>query len=282
MAKRRRRRRRRISLEAVTRIGLLITIILVIILCIVLISRCGKDDELDKVKVPVSGTTTTPSGNDSTSAENTSTNPTDEPTTSSNLNTYGDSIYDDGQVIICIDAGHGGIDGGSVNDSRLEKDDTLKLSLMVKNELEALGATVITTRTADTDIALYDRPSIANDAHADALISIHRNSYAADTSVKGVEAWIASSNPGNSNDLAAAILAGLDSVGVSRNRGVKCGSQGNENEDYAINSQSSMPSLILEFGFITNNEDNNLYDSKMSEYAKSIAKSVYDWVVSQQ
>lgn len=277
MAKRRRRRRRRISLETVTRIGLLITIILVIILCIVLISRCGKDDEPDKVKVPIPSTTT---GNQVTSDKNTSTDLPDETTSSDIHSAYGDNIYDDGQIIICVDAGHGGIDGGSTNDSRLEKDDTLKLSLMIKNELEALGATVIMTRTTDTDLSLSDRPAIANEAHADALISIHRNSYAADTSVKGVEAWIAGSNPDNSNSLAASILSGLDSVGVSRNRGVKCGSQGNENEDYAINSQSSMPSLILEFGFITNAEDNNYYDSKMGEYAKSIAQSVYDWVVS--
>lgn len=55
---------------------------------------------------------------------------------------------------------------------------------MVQEELEALGAKVIMTRSDDTFIELTNRPAIANDAKADVLLSIHRNSYEADASVK--------------------------------------------------------------------------------------------------
>lgn len=283
---RRRGRRRRLTLESLTRIGLLIMIILVIILIIVLITKCNSNNDSEPVKVTADILQTTKEPDTTTVAVNTSTEnttaaSTDE-TTSGTPDAYGDSINRDGQVIICVDAGHGGIDGGCVGQGdRLEKTDALNLSIMIKEELEALGAKVIMTRADDTFIELTNRPAIANAANADVLLSIHRNSYEADASVKGVEAWVSQTSPANSTDLSNAILSALDGVGISRNRGVKCGTQGGANEDYAINSQSTMPSLILEFGFITNAEDNSYYDTNMRAYAKAIAKATYDWVLAQ-
>lgn len=282
---RRRHRRRRLTLESLTRIGLLIMIILIIILCIVLITKCNNKNDNEPVKVTTNVPQTTSPTDTTTEVPSTSTtdttSSTDE-TTSGTPAAYGDTITDDGQVIVCVDAGHGGMDGGCVGaGDRLEKNDALSLAKMVQEELEALGAKVIMTRSDDTFIELTNRPAIANDAKADVLLSIHRNSYEADASVKGVEAWISQSNPANSAALSSAILSALDKVGISRNRGVKCGTQGNAAEDYAINSHSTMPSLILEFGFITNAEDNNNYDSNMRAYAKAIAKAIYDWVSAQ-
>ena len=112
---RRRGRRRRLTLESLTRIGLLIMIILIIILCIVLITKCNSKNDKEPVKVTTNiPQTTAPadttSQSTSTSNENTTTT-TDETTTEAPA-AYGDSITDDGQVIVCIDAGHGGMDGG--------------------------------------------------------------------------------------------------------------------------------------------------------------------------
>lgn len=292
-----RRKKHRISLDAITRIGLLITLVLVLILCIVLITKCG-NDEPERVTAPIPTTTktsadgTTDSTTDGTTHENNTTgddettgdNETEE-TTSDTSSTSGDSIFDDGEFIVCVDPGHGGVDGGTTgingNEDRLEKNDVLNLSLLIRDELEALGVTVIMTRDTDTDLKLADRPAIANEANADVLISIHRNSYASDTSVKGFEAWISSQAPTNSMNLANKILSGLEAAGISRNRGVRTGTQGNAAEDYAVNSQSQMPSCLLELGFMSSPEDNNLYDTKMSAYAKSIAQSVYDWLIAQ-
>lgn len=88
---------------------------------------------------------------------------------------------------ICIDPGHGGDDAGSISPSGLkEKDINLKIALLVRENLERLGAKVIMTRSTDADVAppgsddeteLGARVKVANDANADIFISIHANSW---------------------------------------------------------------------------------------------------------
>lgn len=301
---RKRRRKNNNTLEKVIRFGLVVIMILVLILAIVLLTKCGKDDDDKSNRVISTSEQNTsnentsenpsesssdenePSSEDVSSTEDESSSETSSETTTGEDETefpYGDEVFSDGQMIVCIDAGHGGVDGGCVgpDEVRLEKTDALNLSLALKQELEALGVTVIMTRTTDVFIEKYDRTGKANDTNCDVIISLHRNSYTADSSVKGIEAWIHSSNPSNSYNLSALILSDLESVGITRNRGVRCGTQGNAASDYAINSSSLMPSLILEMGFITSPEDNSSYDSKMTSYANSIANSIYDWLSTQ-
>lgn len=39
-----------------------------------------------------------------------------------------------------------------------------------------------------------------------------------------------------------------------------------------------MPSLLLEVGFITNDNDNKIFDEKLDEAAEVIAKTIYDHI----
>ena len=39
-----------------------------------------------------------------------------------------------------------------------------------------------------------------------------------------------------------------------------------------------MPSLLLEVGFITNDNDNKIFDEKLDETAETIAKTIYDHI----
>ncbi len=283
--KRRKKRRIRFTLDSLTRIGLLILGVLIIVLGIVLLTKCGSDKEDKKTTTTTEATTTTPSGEiepSSGDGDEESTTPNEDETPVDPASVYGDNITNDGKIIVCVDAGHGGEDGGCVGDNdRLEKDDSLRLAKAVQSALENLGVEVIMTRTGDTNPSKFERPAMANEAKADVFISIHRNSYQAEASVQGVEAWISSQNPTNSYNLSTAIMSALDEAGISRNRGVRTGTPDNASEDYAINSQSLMPSLILEMGFITNTTDNNLYDTKQQEYANAIAKAIFDWVSNQ-
>ena len=66
---------------------------------------------------------------------------------------------------VCLDAGHGADDVGatSTGGARLEKDDNLRLTLKVKDRLEAKGIKVILTREDDSDITLKERCKLAND-----------------------------------------------------------------------------------------------------------------------
>ncbi len=65
-------------------------------------------------------------------------------------------------VVVILDPGHGGQDGGAVypmsNKAEIiEKEVTLAVALRVKTDLEALGATVVMTRTTDAWVSLYNR-----------------------------------------------------------------------------------------------------------------------------
>ena len=65
-------------------------------------------------------------------------------------------------VVVILDPGHGGQDGGAVYPMSnkaliIEKEVTLAVALRVKTDLEALGATVVMTRTTDAWVSLYNR-----------------------------------------------------------------------------------------------------------------------------
>jgi N-acetylmuramoyl-L-alanine amidase len=78
--------------------------------------------------------------------------------------------------IIVLDPGHGGVQPGSVGPTRLaEKEPNLKLALKLKEMLEAKGARVLLTRSADSTVELYDRVSFAVKAQAEVLLSLHNN-----------------------------------------------------------------------------------------------------------
>jgi N-acetylmuramoyl-L-alanine amidase len=177
---------------------------------------------------------------------------------------------------ICIDAGHGGSDTGaiSLDDTTLEKDDTLELALSVQRHLEALNLSVVMTRTDDSTVDLNERCKIANTTNADLFVSLHRNS-STDEDANGVEVWIHSSQPPIDTALANNILNGLASVGIQSNRGVSVGYRGDDSEDYRINRLTTMPSCLVETGFISNATDMELYSTHLDDYAQAIAEAIY-------
>ncbi|MCD8354654.1 MAG: N-acetylmuramoyl-L-alanine amidase [Clostridiales bacterium] len=177
-------------------------------------------------------------------------------------------------IIVCVDAGHGGNDPGCNVDDRLEKDDTLALALAVQEDMEASGITVVMTREDDTYVSLDDRCYIANQADADYFISIHRN-YASGVA-NGVEVWKSTNASDASIYLADAVSAGLEAVGVSRNRGVHTGSQGSEYSDYQVLRETAMPGVLIEMGFVENSDDNWYFDTYLEEYAQAITQAVLD------
>ncbi len=79
---------------------------------------------------------------------------------------------------ICIDAGHGGSDNGSVGKTGLlEKDVTLKISKKLKEVIEGrLGLRVVMTRSNDSEVSLNSRVALANNQKAQLFVSIHINS----------------------------------------------------------------------------------------------------------
>lgn len=187
--------------------------------------------------------------------------------------------------VVCVDAGHGGWDGGATTkdennrEIRSEKDDNLWMAQKFRDELAAYGVEVVMTRDTDVFLELEERTNIANEIDADALISFHRNSFDGDKSVGGVEIWIHSSRPKDAQSLAEDMLYAVLNVGGMKNRGIKWGSKTNFKEDFAINRNAKMPSMIVELGFMSNENDNTAYDKYGEAYAKDMAKVVYEWLL---
>lgn len=191
------------------------------------------------------------------------------------------------ELIVVIDAGHGGNDSGALNDpnnpTRMEKDDVLRLAQATKKAFEKYpNIRVIMTRETDVFVELKDRCSIANSAGADFFISLHRNSA---LTGDGVEIWINNDAGGdNTMDklLATYIMELLKEVGISQDRGIKSGfrnsSSNEQSNNYYVNRNTDMPSCLVEMGFMSSETDNQNFDTHLEEYADAIATAVVELV----
>lgn len=177
------------------------------------------------------------------------------------------------QIIVCLDAGHGGTDAGAVNGDRLEKNDNLRMALAVRDKLENAGSerlTVLLTRADDAALELQQRVDLANENGATLFVSLHRNSGGG----KGVEVWTSSLKEKAECRLAQYIMDGLEEAGVQKVRGVKHGTAGNPAVSYTVVGRTEMPACLVELGFIDNDEDNALLDSHWDAYAQAIADGI--------
>ena len=84
----------------------------------------------------------------------------------------------DGQFVVVLDAGHGGHDPGNLGNGYLEKNIALNIVLKAGAILERTpGISVIYTRNDDTFVDLFVRGEIANKANADLFVSVHCDSH---------------------------------------------------------------------------------------------------------
>lgn len=181
----------------------------------------------------------------------------------------------DNELIVCLDAGHGGDDVGAVSadGKRYEKDDNLALTLKVRDELELLGVKTVLTRADDETVTLRDRCRIANKKRSDLFVAIHRNSSASGT---GIEAWISKREKGDERSTAKSLTKQLSELTGLQDRGVKNGYRDRTANNYYVNANTNMPSILLEVGFISSDEDNKVFDENIDKMAVEIAKVIYD------
>lgn len=181
----------------------------------------------------------------------------------------------DNELIVCLDAGHGGDDVGAVSTDgkRYEKDDNLALTLKVRDELELLGIKTVLTRDDDETVSLRDRCRIANKKRSDLFVAIHRNSSASGT---GIEAWISKREKEDERSIAKKLTKQLSELTGLQDRGVKNGYRDRTANNYYVNANTNMPSILLEVGFISSDEDNKAFDDNVDKMAVEIAKVIYD------
>ncbi|MBQ7433119.1 MAG: N-acetylmuramoyl-L-alanine amidase [Lachnospiraceae bacterium] len=169
---------------------------------------------------------------------------------------------------IVIDPGHGGRDPGAVYEGRQEKDDVLAMALAVGEILERNGVDVVYTRTTDVYNSPYEKAVIANNADADYFLSIHRNSSEIPGAGTGIQTLVYRDD-GIRAEMARNINRELTNLGF-RDLGVE------ERPNLVVLRRTENPAVLVEVGFINNQEDNALFDEQFNSVADAIADGVLE------
>lgn len=189
-------------------------------------------------------------------------------------------VYD---KILVVDIGHGGRDAGTFSGDSMvfEKDTVLDFGLKLKEFFDKQDdIKVYFTRLSD--VYLYRRPraDLANGLEADFFLSIHNNNYTVMgrpvdfNTVRGSEIHYnekIKNTKVTSKRFATLILDNVCKIINTKKRGVVEGS-----ELYVL-GHTTMPSVLLEIGFLTNKEDLKIIQD--NEKMNACAEAVYDAVV---
>lgn len=157
---------------------------------------------------------------------------------------------------IVIDAGHGGNDPGAVYGSSYEKVIAFDIAARLASTLSnSYGYNARMTRSNDVYLSLAQRVELTKSYRGSAFVSIHNNS-STNTSYHGHEVLVPTgesytTNPyiSASRSLGAAINRELGvRIPTIRNRGVKY-------QNVYVVGKNSVPSTLIEYGFISNSND---------------------------
>ena len=171
------------------------------------------------------------------------------------------------KTVIYLDAGHGfanedgQIDKGTVDTvykeltGKTESDLNLEVALRVKEKLLALGYEVIMTRESESSefVTVADRVERVNSSNADLFISIHADSYAADSSVKGCRVYYSSNNADADicMDYAQTVANALNATEGASLKKVSV----KDHPNIAVLRGIAIPTVLVETCFLTSPED---------------------------
>jgi N-acetylmuramoyl-L-alanine amidase len=192
-----------------------------------------------------------------------------------------------GTKTILIDAGHGGMDGGtSSKNGTVEKNINLNIVKKLKVSLEKAGYTVVMTREEDVGLYLTNgtirqkyiddlnkRCELKRTSNCDMLISIHLN-YFTQSKYYGAQVWY--SDYKESATFANIIQTNLKvDLDPSNNRVQKPA----KNAYKLLREYDVIPSVIVECGFLSNDEEEQKLksDEYQGKIANSLSKSVSDF-----
>ena len=213
---------------------------------------------------------------------------------------------------VVIDAGHGGKDSGTVGNGGKEKDITLSVALLVGQKISAAypEVRVLYTRSTDVFVGLQARADFANKHKASLMLSIHVNSapskevYGTETYVLGIAKFANNLSVARRENKAMLLESnykttyrGFDPTSTESyimfdlmqdayfNKSIDLAnkiqrqyrasgrySRGVRQDILWVLSQSAMPSILTEIGFLSNSSEAAFMLS--SEGQQAIASSI--------
>jgi len=221
--------------------------------------------------------------------------------------------------MVTVDPGHGGVDPGNPGTffprGVREKNVTLQVGILLRDELKRRGIGVRMTRTTDTLIALGDRGGYCTEA-CDLFVSLHVNSLARRkgyTDIRGFETFFLAEAKTEdaarvaqmeneavrfeTGEDAAAMVGGLDFIlkDLQLNEhlresarlaelvqhgleGVHTGeSRGVKQAGFMVLTTARRPAILVEMGYSTNPQDGRFLTTRNSQ--KAMAASIADAIV---
>jgi len=217
-------------------------------------------------------------------------------------------------IVIAIDAGHGGEDPGASGPNRLREK---KVVLAIARELHNLfkretGYKSVLIRSGDYFVPLQKRRQLAKTAQADLMVSIHADAFS-DSRVNGTSVYVLSTrgassatakflaSEANSSDLIGGVrladksdelvsiltdLAMTSSLDMSFQVGDKViksmggvsrlHSKKVEQANFSVLRSPYIPSLLVETGFISNPAEAKKLNTK--RYQRKMAKAIFSGV----
>lgn len=176
-----------------------------------------------------------------------------------------------GRVLVIVDPGHGGKDPGAIGIGGLqEKNVILPISKRITQLLEQQGIQAVLTRDSDYFVGLQGRVDIAERANADLFVSIHANSMGSNRpDISGLETYYFDSG----QRLAQAIHSNvLQNVNI-RDRRIR-------KARFYVLRKSSMPSVLVEVGFVTGREDSPRLATTayQNQLAEAIVRGIIQYI----
>ena len=183
-------------------------------------------------------------------------------------------------ITIVLDAGHGGRDGGSIGvNGTIEKEINLEYVLALKDKLVDSGFCVVLTRNSDEGLYsemaknkkvsdMNARMQIIRKANPNLVVSLHMNSFA-DSSVAGANCYY------KIDDDASKYCADL----IQGCLKTYCGAKNNLSKegDYFMLNCSYYTSVLIECGFLSNPNEENLLNTKT--YKDKIVNAIYSGIL---
>lgn len=165
-------------------------------------------------------------------------------------------------ITICVDAAN-----ETQTETATTKPINLTLSQLIGQKLKRSGFKVYYTREDDTHLSNADRLSIAKEKKADVLLSITTTSDN-DSLIRGYS--LLTQEDEKLIELSNNISTQLASINYSEYQGL----DSDHYENFSILTDRKMPAVLVEIGYITNNEDKTMLENE--EYQEKIAEAICD------
>lgn len=172
--------------------------------------------------------------------------------------------------IVCLDAGHGAEDIGSVNQDLSETEINLIVVTKVKALLNSAGYEVFMTRTDETiNPSNTERAEFCNSHNANVAVSVHHNDYG-DSSIDYDTVLYAKEND---QGLANTILTSTSTKLNVTNNGISAFPEN------SFLTKTAMPAALSESFFLTNYDEYEKLKMPLSTRLTDEAQAIYEAIV---